>query len=183
MERSSRFISLSGWSGVSAGICGLGGAVAAWYKINHQGYDQNLRTELILIALMVFLAALISAVAFTYFKSRRDQVAIWGLAARRLLWNTMLPMLAGGIFLAKLIDLELWDLLAASSLIFYGLALVNGSRYTVGDIRYLGYAEMILGFIALWYPSAGLYLWALGFGLFHIIYGIIMWTKKDGNSA
>ena len=76
-------------------------------------------------------------------------------------------------------ELKQYDVIAGGSLIVYGLALINGSKYTLGEIRYLGYAELITGIISLWLPEYGLYFWAFGFGLLHIIYGFTMWWKYD----
>ncbi|MBL7737536.1 MAG: hypothetical protein JNL51_18900 [Chitinophagaceae bacterium] len=186
MERSSRFISLSGWSGISAGVCALAGAFAARQRI--AVYQDSpgaipcadcLRRELLLIAVVVFIVAFCSAGAFTWVKARKDGVKIWGKASRRLLWNTLLPMVAGGFVLWRMIGLAQYDLLAAGSLIFYGLALVNGSKYTMGEVRYLGYAQIITGIAGLWLPGSGLYVWATGFGLWHIVYGIAMWWKYE----
>ena len=187
MERSSRFISLSGLSGIVVGICALIGATVAWYRI--RAYYQDfvavnvcascLKEDLILIASIVFVAALIIAILFTFLKTQKDGVPMWGNSARRLLWNTMLPMLAGGFVLLRMLQLEQYQLVAPASLIFYGLALVNGSKYTMSEVRYLGYAEIILGIICLWLYHKGLMCWAVGFGIFHIIYGIVMWWKYE----
>ncbi len=188
MERSSRFISLSGWSGIAAGLCALTGSVAAWYRIKL--YESNdlipgaacpgcLKNDLVLIAALVFTGAFVTALLFTYLKSKKEGVAIWGIAARRLLWNTLLPMVAGAFVLWRMLELGQYDLVAPASLIFYGLALVNGSKYTIGEVRYLGYAEILIGIINLWLYPAGLLCWAIGFGVFHIIYGLAMWRKYD----
>lgn len=188
MERSSRFISLSGWSGIAVGFCALIGAGAAWYRIkDYYSNEYNasascpscLKTDLIIIAAIVFATAFITATLFTFLKTKKEGVAIWGSAARRLLWNTMLPMLVGGFLLWRMMELNHYELIAPVSLIFYGLALVNGSKYTIGEIRYLGYAEIIIGIINLWLFHDGLLFWAIGFGLFHIIYGVTMWWKYD----
>src|SRR5215212_8589878 len=141
MERSSRFISLSGWSGVAAGICALTGTWVANSRIaqyldgssGDSGCLSCLRDELIIIAATVFAGALASAFSFTYIKSKKEGVAIWGTAARRLLWNTLLPMITGGVLIWKMIDTGYYDLVAPATLIFYGLALVNGSKYTMGE--------------------------------------------------
>jgi hypothetical protein len=199
MERSSRFISLSGWSGVFAGICGLAGAWLAHLKI--ESFRNNLladptlpqertiftnrllllQTELIKFAVLVFAFACFTAFLFTWRKSKRTGVGIWGSSAQRLLWNTLLPMIAGGMVILRLMELEQYLLIAPVCLIFYGLGLINGSKYTFGEIRYLGYLEVLLGFAGLWMPGYGLLLWATGFGLLHIIYGIAMWWKYDRN--
>jgi hypothetical protein len=188
MERSSRFISLSGWSGISAGVCALAGAWVANTRLKEYYLNEYasagrcpscLKQDLMLIAAIVFVAAFSSAMLFTFIKSRKEQVAIWGTAARRLLWNTLLPMVTGAFILWRMMDLKQYELIAPGSLIFYGLALVNGSKYTMGEVRYLGYAEIITGIIGLWTLTSGLYIWALGFGILHIVYGLAMWWKYD----
>lgn len=192
MEQSSRFISLSGWSGIAAGICALTGAALAHRRIsdyyrNDYGKPSQciecLQSSLLQIAIWVFISALISAFLFTYFRSKKDGVAIWGKAARRLLWNTVLPMIGGGIFILRLIDLKVYSLVGPASLLFYGLALVNGSRYTLGEVRYLGFALLLTGLVSAWFPAATLYYWAFGFGILHIVYGVAMWWKHERNQT
>lgn len=192
MERSGRFISLSGWSGITAGACALIGAWLANQRIRlyyseeytlQPGCPSCLKNDLILIAAGVFLGAFISATLFTFIKSRKEGVAIWGNAARRLLWNTLLPMIAGGFLIWRMMELKHYELIAPSSLIFYGLALINGSKYTMGEVRYLGYAQIITGLFCLWSARAGLECWAFGFGILHIFYGVAMWWKYDRKQA
>lgn len=186
MERSSRFISLSGWSGIAAGICALAGAWIAHSRIKLY-YEQEfptgcagcLKKDLFIIGICVFAAALCVAFLFTFLKSKQEGVAIWGNTARRLLWNTLLPMVAGGLMLWRMIELKQYEFIAAGSLIFYGLALVNGSKYTMGEVRWLGYGELLLGIINLWFSRSGLLFWAMGFGILHIIYGASVWWKYD----
>ena len=193
MERSSRFISLSGWSGIAAGFCALLGAGFARQRIQYYyaheyittGTPGDLKRDLILVAFFTFLAAFILASFFTFLRSKKEGVAIWGVSARRLLWNTSIPLIAGGFLLWRMIDWKEYDFLVPGSLLFYGLALVNGSKYTMGEVRWLGYGELILGFISLCVPHNELLFWSLGFGLFHIIYGIAMWWKyeREGSSG
>jgi hypothetical protein len=109
-------------------------------------------------------------------------VPIWGGSARRLLWNTAIPLLAGGVLVIRLAYLDMGGLLAPVCLLFYGLALVNGSKYTLGEIRYLGYAQIVLGAVNCWMPGYGLYFWAVGFGVLHIVYGIWMWARYEASS-
>lgn len=198
MERSSRFISLSGLSGISAGVCALIGArLAAPYVFGSKDYiiDSNiaivqalahdytiiLNTWLFWIAAGTFSAALISAFIFTWIKSRREGIAIWGHTAKRLIINVSIPLIAGAIFLFKLIHYGTFGLVAPGCLIFYGLALINASKYTLSEIRYLGCLQILLGIINLWFVGYGLYFWALGFGVLHIAYGTYMWWKYERN--
>lgn len=195
MERSSRFISLSGLSGIGAGICALAGAWVAnnTLKAYHALYPANQNTprkiyhwgtekivfDLIQIALVVLIAAIAVAFLFTWLKSKKTGMPVWGSAARRLLWNTIIPLWVGGFCILRMLQFGYYDLVAPSSLIFYGLALVNASKYTLGEVRYLGYGQLILGVINLWMPGEGLLFWALGFGVLHIVYGAVMWWKYE----
>jgi hypothetical protein len=188
MERSSRFISLSGWSGIAAGVCALTGAGFARQRIVHYyqseylqypGAIAKLKYDLMLTAFLTFVAAFALASFFTFLKSRKEGVAIWGATARRLMWNTFLPLGTGGFLIWHLIDIDGYGMVAPASLIFYGLALVNGSKYTMGEVRWLGYGEIILGIVNLWFPGRGIIFWSVGFGVLHIIYGFAMWWKYD----
>lgn len=188
MERSSRFISLSGISGVVVGLCAIIGSAVAHYKIKNFYNDEYLsgnacpsclKVDLIIIASIVFIVAFVTAAIFTFYKSKKQGVQFFGWASKRLLWNTMLPMIAGAFILWRMMELGQYELIASGCLIFYGLALINGSKYTIGEVRFLGYAEIILGIINLWLVRKGLLFWTIGFGIFHIIYGAAMWWKYD----
>jgi hypothetical protein len=189
MERSSRFISLSGISGIAAGVCALVGAWLGWQEIEKFKHGEGayagqrsvleLEKSLIGIASGVFVSALVLAFIFTYRRARKKQLPVWDLTARRLMLNTMLPLAAGGIFIMGLMYHGATAFVGPACLVFYGLALVNGSKYTLGEIRYIGYGEIILGSINLWMLSYSLVFWTIGFGFLHIFYGIVMWMKYD----
>lgn len=191
MERSSRFISLSGLSGVAAGICALAGAFAA-YKIigNYYGSYQSrgffsgddfskLKIRLTGLAALVFAIAFISSYYLTWRKAKKQGVPIWDYTSKRLAWNMVIPLAAGACFIIGMLRYDAWLFVAPASLIFYGLALVNASKYTLNDIRFLGYSEIGLGVVNMYFPGYGLWFWAVGFGVLHIIYGIVMWNKYD----
>ena len=194
MERSARFVSLSGWSGVWAGGVALISAWIAQGRIND--FVLAMRTgafitqardifylEMFVLAAVTFLMAGAGAFFFTMKKVRKQGMTLWGSASRKLMISVMIPMLAGGVFaIAFLLDGN-ESYIAPACLAFYGLALVNGGKYTIGEIRYLGYSELVLGCICLFFPGEGLYLWAAGFGVLHILYGIIMWNKYDKSDA
>jgi F0F1-type ATP synthase membrane subunit c/vacuolar-type H+-ATPase subunit K len=190
MERSSRFISLSGLSGIAAGICALIGAFFAdrilkdyYAEYNRQGSADDhfamLKIKLVIVAATVLLAALILAFIFTWRRARQNHLPVWDLTARKLLWNVLFPLIAGGLFVLAMLQYNEWHFVAPASLVFYGLALVNGSKYTLSDVRYLGYSEIVLGLISTQFIHSGLYFWAIGFGVLHIIYGTIMWLRYE----
>ena len=183
MHKSSRFISLSGLSGVAAGVCALIASWIAYRKIQQAGNGghESLETQLVMIGAVTFIAALVLAFLFTYVRSRQTGVAIWGYTARRVMINVFVPMLAGGLVIWRMIGFGYYNLVAPVSLIFYGLALINASKFTLNEIRYLGYGQLLLGLLNLWLEGYGLYFWAMGFGVLHILYGLIMWNKYERN--
>lgn len=191
MERSSRFISLSGLSGIAAGACALVGAWFANNTIEQSGiksdYDrlssvhESLGQALIQIAVITFFAAFLLSFLFTYLRSRKTNTPLWGTTSKRLLINVAVPMIAGGIYLLKMVQSGIIGLIAPGCLIFYGLSLLNASKYTLKEIKYLGYCEIILGIINLWWIGNGIYFWTIGFGILHIIYGFVMWWKYERN--
>jgi len=196
MEQSSRFISLSGLSGIAAGACAL---IGAWFTNKFIGRDEVVLTRqtlntpdsilhgdfinsrILQIAFITFVAAFLSAFIFTYRRSKKTNVPVWGTTAKRLMINVSVPMIAGGIFLLALIKNGVYDFIAPGCLIFYGLGVLNASKYTLHETRYLGYCEIILGLICLYFPGDGLYFWAAGFGILHIAYGVFMWFKYERN--
>ena len=192
MERSSRFISLSGLSGVAAGVFAIIGAAVARYVLfanyyvdyNARGFfaenDFNaLKLQLFVLAAGVFAAAFFSAFYFTWKKSSRQGLSLWNHTSRRLFWNMVIPLAAGALFIMGMLQQDEWRFVAPACLIFYGLALVNASKYTLTDVRYLGYCEIIVGLINMQWIGDGLYFWAFGFGVLHIVYGIVMWWKYE----
>ncbi len=191
MERSSRFISLSGLSGVTAGICGLAGAFIAhtilkdYYIIyNTNGHwttneFKTLEQKLFVLGLATMACALLFGFYFTWRKVKRNNTTIWNSSSKRLIINFFIPLIAGGIFIIGMLANNESLFIGPACLIFYGLALINGSKYTLDDIRYLGILEIVLGSINLFYIGYGLYFWAAGFGVLHIVYGIIMWNKYE----
>lgn len=189
MERSSRFISLSGISGVLAGILAIMASVAALWVFKKNGidyfhdsniiYTDKILLQLILLAGTTLILAVASGVIFTQQKGRKQQQKLWSGLTVKLLTNFAIPLFAGGVFCLALLYHSLVGLTAPVMLIFYGLALVNASKYTYTDVRYLGYSETALGLVALFFIGYGLIFWAIGFGVLHIIYGLAMYRKYE----
>lgn len=185
MNKSSRFISLSGLSGVLAGIYALVGAAAAyWLVINHSAgklyifHGWVFWTCMAILAMIAILSA-ITGIILTTRKAKQNNEKIWDNSSRRLLFNFLIPLIVGGIYCLIILDQGRYGQTGGLMLIFYGLALVSASKYSIGDIKYLGYIEIILGLIASYYPGSGFWLWVIGFGIMHIIYGAWMHFKYD----
>lgn len=194
MNRSSRFISLSGLAGVFAGFYAIAGAILAQLVLEGKEsvYEHSLTTgnmnaeviqQLILIAIGVLVLAIGTAIFLTTRKARKNDKKIWDHTSQRLVINFFTPLIAGGLFCLVLLQYGLVGLIAASMLIFYGLALIHASKYTFADLKSLGYANLVLGLIATQFIGYGILFWAIGFGIFHIIYGIWMHNKYDRKTA
>lgn len=200
MERSTRFLSLSGLSGITAGLAALVGAYAARQHFTSLQYDGRMPGMierdslpsrwgstglddhvqfLVVDGMIVLVVALIGALWFTWRRSERTGQSLWDASARRMLANLMLPLVAGGLFsLALLLNGSIL-MVPSATLVFYGLALLNASKYTLDEIRWLGVSEAALGVVAAFWPAAGLLFWALGFGVLHILYGGLMYLRHE----
>ena len=190
MKRSSKFLSLSGLSGIAAGCWALIGAYFAYDRIGeyynnygNNGYSgavfQKLKFNLLLLAAAVLAAALISAYFFTWRRASKNKLPLWDHTTRTLTLNMLIPLISGGLLILAMLSYNEWRFAGPLSLVFYGLALVNASKYTLNDILYLGLSEIALGLINTQFIGYGLYFWAVGFGVLHIIYGFAMWWKNE----
>ena len=180
MEKTAKFISLSGLSGVLAGIYALLGATAAYFIAQYPVSPFQYRIyslqspdtlwKLILIAGVVLGASLATGFYFSSKKAEKHGVKLWTSASKRLMINFAIPLVTGGLFILIMLYMGHYGLAAPAMLIFYGLALIQGSTNTFDEIRYLGFSEIVLGLISALLPGYGLQFWALGFGVLHIIY-------------
>jgi hypothetical protein len=180
MEKSSRFLSLSGLSGISAGIAALAGSIFILQKfkeVKEYGVTEDLPFYYISLAVIVLAAALAFAIFFTMRNAKKKNLPIWTITTKYLLASLFIPLVAGGLFCLILWYRGMPELIFSSTLIFYGLALLNASKYVMNEIRYLGITEMILGLVA--GITYGLIFWAIGFGIMHIVYGIYTYLKYE----
>ena len=189
MERSVKFLSLSGLSGVLAGVYALAGAAAAYLILYQQKtpfdyHDQGVKEviisfRLLLIAVAVLSFSLLTGYILAYKKSKKLGAQLWDATSKRLVINLAVPLVAGGIFILILLMRGYYQVAAPASLIFYGLALINASPNLFDEVRYLGYIEIVLGLVAAVFVGYGLYFWAFGFGVLHVVYGLVMYKKYD----
>lgn len=179
-------MSLSGLSGVLAGIYALIGAFLA-YRVVYNGNTSGVRDyyvndpqvwpQLILIASIVLMLSLATMVILTIRQSRKAAQPFWSPGSRRLLFSLLPPIISGGIFIIILLLKAEYSLVAPCCLLFYGLSLISGSQHTFSDVKWLGLCEIILGLLCALMPGYGLLFWAIGFGVLHILYGSIMHFK------
>jgi len=193
MEESSRFLSLSGFSGISAGLTAIAGALVAYFfildngSIHFEEYLSNLsdketfsiRWQLMADAAIVLVISVLLSLYFSLKKAKREGKNFLTLTSKRLLINLLIPLVTGGVFIIVLLFQNNIQLIVPCFLIFYGLALVNAGKFTFEEIFYLGLFEIITGLVAAFIPDLSLIFWIIGFGILHIIYGLTMYRKYE----
>lgn len=194
MERSTRFTSLSGLSCIAAGVAAIIGAAIAYTIFgNYYGSDvrlwqysdasfAQLKQQLLLLGGAVFIVAALSAFYFTWRKAKGQGLSMWEPSSKRVFWGMLVPLISGGIFILGILRFDNWYLVAPACLVFYGLALVNAGKFTISDIKYLGYCQIVLGLINIWWIGYGLYFWVAGFGVLHILYGLKIYLNDKSNN-
>lgn len=185
MERSVKFLSLSGLSGILAGVYALIGSALAYTLLNDPGSssaygdEQTLLLPLLLVAAAVLILSVGTGCLFSWRKARKSGTPIWNATSRQLLTDLLIPLGTGGLLILIFLSRGYFSLVAPTSLVFYGLALIQGGRHTYDEIRYLGLTEIALGLVCAWFPGYGLVLWATGFGVMHMAYGSVMYFRYE----
>ena len=186
MERSSKFLSLSGWAGIMAGIYALAGTYIAWRlfgfnpkEVVYTGVSSAQLLQVILLAVVVLVFAIGTAVYDAFRKAGIRKEKAWNATSKRLLGNMAVPLITGGIFVLIVAGKGLTGLVIPLTLLFYGLALYSAGRFTYNEVRVLGLAEILLGLISSLFIQYSLIIWAAGFGLAHIIYGLYMFYRYE----
>jgi hypothetical protein len=193
MEESSRFLSLSGLSGIFAGLTALAGAAVAIFAfldgdliLSDEMFSSKslpeitrIQVGLTLLAGIVLVISIALSIWFSWRKSVKKSQRMWTPVSRKLLTNLIVPLFAGGMIIVIFFIHNEWQYIMPSMLIFYGLSLVSATKFTYNDIFYLGLIEVISGLAAAALPSYGIIFWAFGFGLLHIVYGLLLYRKYE----
>lgn len=189
MEQSSRFLSLSGLSGILIGIYALAGSFATYriiyfsqLKFITSVFSGNLAFSVMTVAMLVLALSIITTLLLTWRRAGGTGKSIWNPGSRLMLVNLAIPFVSGGFFILIFAFRGLYDIVSPASLIFYGLALINAAKFTRQEIFYLGILQIVLGIFAAIFPQFGILLWALGFGVLHIIYGTVMYFRYELSS-
>jgi len=194
MQRSSRFTSLSAWSFTGAGVVALISALIGrdlFFLPYYRSYNTRgafmagdfaeLKTQLLVLSFITLIMAAGVAALFTWRKARRQGQSLWEYSSRQAAWQFAIPMAAGAVFLLGMLRYDEWRFIAPCCLVFYGLSMVAASRFTLGAVRWLGFGMILLGLLNMFYIGYGLYFWTLGFGVLHIVFGLIIWFRYERN--
>ena len=189
MERSVKFLSLSGLSGILSGLYALTGSLGVYliiyYPFSPFGFriryiDEN---QVLLYLILIAVAVLILSLSTGYFlslrKAKKLNVSIWNSASQQMFIDLFIPLASGGLLIIIMVIQGHYSIVAPACLVFYGLALVQASRSTYEEVKYLGLTEIVLGLGCAIFPGYGLIIWAIGFGVMHVIYGTLMHYRYD----
>jgi hypothetical protein len=193
MEGSTKFLSLSGFSGLFPGIFAIAGALIAHFLILDKGdlsYGEYFSTLsgkevdtvkwlLTAVALSVLLLSLVTAFYFTFRKAKGSGESFLTPVSKRMFINLLVPLVTGGLFVLILLVQNDFEHIVPGLLIFYGLALINAGKFTYNEVFYLGILEIITGLICALLSDQGMIFWIIGFGILHICYGLFMYRKYE----
>ncbi len=184
MERSSKFLSISGLSGVLAGTFAIIGAVAAHFVLEGKLIITNSPLyDLVLIALLVLVSAISAGLILSAKKAKQSNSKLWQPITLQIAKDFCVPLIVGGVLCIILISKHISFMVAPSMLIFYGLGLIAAGQRTYRDVKMLGACEILLGLAAAIIVGYDLLFWGIGFGILHIVYGIVMYYKYDMKSV
>ncbi len=186
MEQSSRFLSLSGLSGILVGLYALIGAFIAYRMIHfplpssyQKIFPSQIISNLVVLGSVVLILSLATVLWLTYRKTKSSGKKFWNPGSRLMSIHLTIPLVSGGILILVFASRGIFSIVSPSCLVFYGLALVNAAKFTRQEIFYMGLIQIALGILAAIFPGLGLFFWAIGFGVIHIIYGTIMYFRYE----
>ena len=187
MERSKRFLSLSGIAGIPVGLTALAGIAAINFTI-HQSWNVWLLPETLnlstiqLIWLGVITALMFGIAAIITWILSHKKVPTQKLASppsKKFLEALAIPIAFGTVACLLFAKNELYAYIPGLSLLMYGLGMIQAAQHSFQELKRLGLALAVLGLVAFLAPTYSLILWAMGFGGLHILYGIWMHQKYD----
>ena len=172
MERSASFTAVSGWAGVAMGVVALGAAAVARLQEAPWAW----------LAVWLAAASLSAAVAVggMAMKSRSVGTPLFSGPGRKFASSFAPPIAVGGALTLALFGAGQTALLPGTWLLLYGAAVVTGGAHSVRIVPLMGVMFMATGAVALALPGWGDVFMAVGFGLLHLVFGVIIARRHGG---
>jgi len=187
MERHSSFFSLSGFTGILIGIVGciaifLVDTMTHGYGINFDGFSQLpilfLEIGIMVIGILTIVLSLFILWKRGRNKAKKNKQGLWNAFAKKQRINLLLLLLVFLVILILIGSKGYYRLITPLLLSFYGLLLLNLSRFQSKSLLFLGLATLILGIVSYVSYTDKIFLLALGVGIFPIIYGLLTFNKS-----
>src|SRR4051812_14339084 len=173
MERATEFTAVPGWGGVGMGLVALVAAGIA---------ETRLTTDAWLATWLLTAVAALALGGWTMAgKARRAGTMGFSYSGRRFGLSYLPPLLVGALLTAAPARAGQPGRLPGTWLLLCGTGVVTGGAFSVRVVPLMGLCFMALGAIALFGPPAwGNLLMAAGFGLLHIVFGVIIARRYGG---
>lgn len=173
MERATSFTAVPGWGGVAMGGTALVAAALAAQQPTSAGWLAVWLGEAVV-------AAMIGGYAMAR-KARRAEGTMLSPPARRFLLSYAPPIAVGALLTLVLYRGGLPRALPGMWLLLYGTGVVTGGAFSVRVVPLMGLCFMALGTATIIAPEAwGNWMLALGFGVVHIVFGVIIARRHGG---
>lgn len=173
MERASAFTGISGWGQVAIGVTALACAALAARQPGVKGW------------LMVWIAEALFSLLIAGWsmdrKARAVGMPLFSGPGRKVAFSLSPPLIAGALLTVILYRAGLTNAIPGTWLLLYGTGVITGGMFSVRIVPVMGLMFMTLGAATLFAPQfLANWLLALGFGVFHIIFGVIIARRYGG---
>jgi hypothetical protein len=172
MERATAFTAVPGWGGAAMGVTALAAAAVAAGRPAPRDWFGVWMAEAV-VAAIIGSAALIR-------KSRSARTPLLSQPGRRFLLGFVPPIVVGSLLTAVLYQGGLWRALPGTWLLLYGTGVVTGGAFSVPVVPLMGLCFMAAGAAALALPAWGTAWMALGFGVLHVVFGVLIARRYGG---
>lgn len=179
MERSTKYSTFSGPSGILAGAASIVGCVVTHSLATRPPGSDSFRIPFLITWSMVILFAI--GADFLLMKRRAARVGkrIVSRLGKQMVFAAG-PGLGTGVLLTLyLLQHNMLTNVYPFWMLSYGIAVCAVGQFSQREVKALGVAFLLAGTLTLLMPGWGLPLMALSFGGFHIIYALLI-SRKDG---
>ena len=180
MEQGKSYFSLKSLSGILIGIYGL----ATVYLIDKLTSGEGSGIEMVSQLPILFLQIGITAIAVVFIiislftlwirakrRAKSEGKKLWNTSNKKIRLQTLITLLVLIVVIIVIANQGYYSLVTPISLFFYGLFLLNLSRFSSKGLVFLSIGEVLLGVAAYMIYDKEIFFLALGFGLLPIIYG------------
>lgn len=173
MERATSFTAVPG-----KGMALLGGSALLTALIARQ---QTTADGWLLCWLIDAVFALSVGLYLMNHKAHEGRMPLLSNVGRRFLISLSTPIFAGSVLTLLFYQTGMIDRVPGLWLLLYGVGVITGGAFSVRIIPVMGALFMLTGIVALFAPPAwGTWFMVLGFGVFHIIFGLIIARRHGG---
>jgi hypothetical protein len=172
MQRACTFTAVPGRGGVLIGLSATAAGVLAMRQESFVAW--------LLIWTIEAAVALALGVSAVLLKARQTREDIWSKPARKFALGFAPALFAGAFITAGLWRSGAEGLIPGAWLALYGVAVIGGGAFSVPAVPAMGLGFLLLGCIALLLPDMGNFAMIGGFGLLHVLFGVVIARRYGG---